>query len=304
MNLLYNITAKPRVAPELMASHHLGFAFVQNEINTREVSMNDETVKLCKADGCENPQKKSSRSRLCCKHKYRWDTYKSYKKPSRKKPAPILPENIVKICQKHGELTISEVYKQKTGKSSVGYFYLCKVCRVAAQWARGCNKHGSLNQEQRTKDGRCAECHRNKEKSFRAANPEHKQRKLEEHRAKNPEKWAEIYKKNYARERAKLTLEQCKEESLKKITRKRGVTVQDYREILLEQNNRCKICGNEETAKTSANDPAIRRLSIDHCHSTGKIRGLLCHKCNILIGVASDSIDILHLAIIYLEESE
>lgn len=43
-------------------------------------------------------------------------------------------------------------------------------------------------------------------------------------------------------------------------------------------------------------------LHVDHCHTTGKIRGLLCHQCNVLLGASKDSITTLQNAIKYLGE--
>jgi len=50
-----------------------------------------------------------------------------------------------------------------------------------------------------------------------------------------------------------------------------GVSLEQYEEMLARQNGGCAICGNP---------PKTRRLDVDHDHRTGKIRGLLCHRCN------------------------
>ena len=60
-----------------------------------------------------------------------------------------------------------------------------------------------------------------------------------------------------------------------------------------KQEGRCAICGEEPSTK--------RGLAIDHCHITGKVRGLLCHGCNIGIGSMKDSAVLLLKAIRYLE---
>jgi hypothetical protein len=71
------------------------------------------------------------------------------------------------------------------------------------------------------------------------------------------------------------------------------ISIDEYNQILLEQDNRCKIC--------KADTPGFNRsFAVDHCHKTDKVRGLLCQNCNILLGKAKDSIDILNSAIQYL----
>lgn len=78
------------------------------------------------------------------------------------------------------------------------------------------------------------------------------------------------------------------------------ITAIQYNEILKHQNNTCAICKNPETQKKrKSNNP--RMLSIDHCHKTGKIRGLLCHQCNVGLCTFKDSIEYLESAINYLK---
>lgn len=75
-----------------------------------------------------------------------------------------------------------------------------------------------------------------------------------------------------------------------------GITHIHYNEMLAKQNGCCEICGIHHTQ-------LIKRLAVDHCHTTSKIRGLLCQQCNLLLGYAKDSQDILANAISYLKES-
>jgi hypothetical protein len=72
-----------------------------------------------------------------------------------------------------------------------------------------------------------------------------------------------------------------------------GITVEQYDEMLATQSGVCAIC-----AKTCATG---RALAVDHCHETGKVRGLLCARCNPMLGFANDNIDVLKAAIAYLE---
>ena len=79
-----------------------------------------------------------------------------------------------------------------------------------------------------------------------------------------------------------------------------GMTSEDYEAMSALQNHCCANCGMSETAINSKAKRA-QRLSIDHDHATGRVRGLLCIRCNRLLGYARDDIDILRRAIAYLE---
>lgn len=74
-----------------------------------------------------------------------------------------------------------------------------------------------------------------------------------------------------------------------------SLTVEWYTEKVEHQGGVCAIC------KTPITDVG-RKLVIDHCHSTGKIRGLLCGQCNMGLGAFKDNIQNLKQAIGYLEE--
>jgi len=93
-------------------------------------------------------------------------------------------------------------------------------------------------------------------------------------------------------------------------TRKRNlkvkfnITIEQYEKMALEQNNLCKICNKPESAldcKNKGEEAKIRRLAVDHCATTNKIRGLLCIKCNSMIGSSKDNPDILRAGAKYLE---
>jgi hypothetical protein len=77
--------------------------------------------------------------------------------------------------------------------------------------------------------------------------------------------------------------------------------IKTYEEMLLKQNNVCAICNQPETAKHQKDKEGFKKLAVDHCHTTGIIRGLLCQKCNISIGAMNDSIENMKAAIKYLE---
>jgi len=73
---------------------------------------------------------------------------------------------------------------------------------------------------------------------------------------------------------------------------KYGLTTEQYTDLVNKQAGKCAICG--EAPKT------LRGLHIDHCHSTGKVRGLLCHTCNVGIGALREDPKIFAKALEYL----
>ena len=77
-----------------------------------------------------------------------------------------------------------------------------------------------------------------------------------------------------------------------------GISTAERDAMLEEQDHKCKICGKSE--ETAIRGEKIR-LAVDHCHDTGRVRGMLCVKCNRGLGLFCDDPDILRKAIEYLE---
>ena len=75
-----------------------------------------------------------------------------------------------------------------------------------------------------------------------------------------------------------------------------GLTLEQFEKMLADQNGVCAIC------KTGTASLLGNVLSIDHDHTTGKTRGLVCGNCNTVLGHCNDSIVILESAIIYLRK--
>lgn len=137
----------------------------------------------------------------------------------------------------------------------------CTVCKKELDYR---NYHRS----KQTKDGygyRCKQC----DKKAREA-----------YRTNNLERFAEVSRR-------------------KSLKWKYGITPEDYARILEKQNGGCGICGSTEN-KSAYGKNKSPSFSVDHCHRTGSVRGLLCNNCNRGLGLLGDTIEKLELAIIYL----
>jgi N12 class adenine-specific DNA methylase len=75
------------------------------------------------------------------------------------------------------------------------------------------------------------------------------------------------------------------------LKRRYNITEEEYKTLLESQQNCCDICKIK-----------VDELCIDHCHKTGKIRSLLCHKCNTAIGLFSEDTKVLQNAIEYIQK--
>jgi hypothetical protein len=78
-----------------------------------------------------------------------------------------------------------------------------------------------------------------------------------------------------------------------------GLSPAEFETILESQGRRCAICGTSESRMKSTT-----QLSIDHCHATGKIRGLLCNRCNRTLARLGDTLEGAMRFVRYLQESE
>ena len=90
------------------------------------------------------------------------------------------------------------------------------------------------------------------------------------------------------------TIKYQKQAKSSHLRRTYNLTLEQYEVMLREQHNNCLIC---RTTFTEDNKPHV-----DHCHTTNKVRGLLCCSCNFLLGYSKDNINILEGAIKYLQE--
>lgn len=93
----------------------------------------------------------------------------------------------------------------------------------------------------------------------------------------------------------KIRHEKARERQLKY---RYGITLEQYYALLKEQNFVCAICKRAHKAWRGS------YLTVDHCHNTGEIRGLLCGSCNAALGKFDDNPELLINAYIYLQKKE
>lgn len=143
--------------------------------------------------------------------------------------------------------------------------------------------------------GACSACyalhHHNKHKDKRLA----KQRARRQERYKKEPAYREHLKAVARRTEAKKTRKDRRRQTL----RGYGLTEEAHALLVKQQDNKCAICRQPET---KTHRYGLLPLAIDHCHETGKIRGLLCLMCNTALGKLKDSPALLRAAIAYLEK--
>ena len=204
---------------------------------------------ICRVENCQKIRAKEST--LCPAHKWRWSKYKSFELPIK----PSLPAQVLRVCRKHGELKIKDVFKDGLDKNK-NIKYRCKHCK----------KEDKKNYTSTHKD-------QIKERS-------------------------KIYEKN----RKKYDSSAESLSNLKnRLKKKYNITIEQYEQMIIDQNGCCWICGISENIRNYPSEKNKRtKLCIDHCHKTEIVRGLLCWRCNGMLGMASDSIATLSKAIEYL----
>ena len=162
--------------------------------------------------------------------------------------------------------------------------------------------------------GRCKDCYRIASsawlKKYRAKSGHKIQARHRERLATDPEYHEyrkridrEKYQRNKEHRRAwqiayrARNREKCRESGKnKRLKKEYGITLAEFREMLSSQGNCCLICHAHVTESIDAH--------IDHCHKSGKVRGVLCRLCNIGLGAFRDNRDFLRDAILYLERNE
>lgn len=117
-------------------------------------------------------------------------------------------------------------------------------------------------------------------------------------RVANTKKWYEKCKENGTLKKSsyRSSVEQGRKNWMKYAY---GITIEEYEKMALAQDNKCSICGKEEDVKHQSGK--TKRLAVDHCHISGKVRSLLCTNCNTGLGKFLDSRELLVAALAYLD---
>lgn len=150
------------------------------------------------------------------------------------------------------------------------------------------------------KSGWCKDCTNEYARTWRAINPDAKQRKYTKtYRERHPEKVREMQRDWYDRNRGVLVQARW----ARRIRENHGLTVDEYDAMLTEQDGKCAIC-RKDAADEQRKAFWDTHLSVDHCHSTGAVRGLLCNSCNLAIGKFSDDPVLLLRAASYLLKTQ
>ena len=92
--------------------------------------------------------------------------------------------------------------------------------------------------------------------------------------------------------RADAKVKVGKPRGLSRLESRYGITADQYDVLVKKQKGQCAICKQPCTVNT--------KLSVDHNHTTGKVRGLLCHRCNLALGLFKDDVNRLQAALNYL----
>lgn len=132
-----------------------------------------------------------------------------------------------------------------------------------------------FNKEKGRKDGVCFECRACRSK--RRKQPHYRINERESNK-----KW-----------RHRTIHLRREEQFVRNLRRKFNMKPEEYWQMFEEQNKGCAIC-------RKPNSKSGKKLAVDHCHSTNKIRGLLCNECNTGLGLFDDKIEFLRSAIVYL----
>lgn len=183
---------------------------------------------------------------------------------------------IIKTCKIHGNLLENQIYRRKPPRNEI----ICKKCNNEKS-AKYRYKIIPIEITERM----CSRCRIIKSKSdFKSYQWKLSSPYCNRCRFENSTK-------EYHKNRSHLK-------------RRFGLEINEYEILLAKQNYACAICKKPESALGTKTDGSPKRLSVDHCHKTKIIRGLLCQRCNSGIGMFFDNVEHLESAINYLAKTK
>ena len=178
-------------------------------------------------------------------------------------------ERICKKCEVSKDITEFRITK----KSGQGRRGVCKAC-----------EYGHEPHKKPTVEKTCTICGEVKSiDNFSIINKEKNYRQGECRQCKN----------KHQTDKRQGTMQETKRTKKKRLKSKYNLSIEQYSEMIILQDSKCKICNNHIDDNKS-------KVCVDHNHTTGKVRGLLCNHCNSMLGFAKDNIETLKEAIVYL----
>jgi len=129
--------------------------------------------------------------------------------------------------------------------------------------------------------------------AYRKRHPDRVKAQLKNRKPMTPEQKAKrnVRSKKKYQEDPNYRISQLARTRRNHLVRRYGITEEDRDALAKKQKHKCAVCRRET------------KLYIDHCHKSKKVRGLLCHKCNVMVGMAEDNGATLRAAAAYVEEA-
>ncbi len=148
----------------------------------------------------------------------------------------------------------------------------CKICN----YTKCLSSFYSEGRDSR-KGHRCKECILKRCKAVYSENKEAIKAQRKQYRDNNPEKMRDArYKADF------------------------NISLAEYNEMVAQQSNKCAICEQYETTFNRVG--SVMKLAVDHNHTTGVVRGLLCKRCNITIGTVEEDTELLNKMVNYINK--
>ena len=177
-----------------------------------------------------------------------------------------------------------------SNQSSMGGRAFVSWSNMETRICHKCNRTLTPDCFNKTSPTKCKECRREYNQKYLKENKEKIRAShnayLSTHREQNKENSSKFYYSHKLEQDLKskqYDLEHLEERRDRTLDVLYGITQLDYERIYSMQGGKCAICGKAETARASKSSRP-KRLSVDHDHKTGEIRGLLCNSCNTAIG--------------------